>query len=211
VDSIEYLKQKYYDLLPRSFKTKLDIYLFYRCLNKGGIGKFKAWEFDHFKIDDEVIAEYEKAWQLGHEDRLTQDGPMMKEIDKEIEHWQASNRNLMESLFKEYKILFITHLFPFSDFESLYSKEPNERICHYCKINDKQIEELSNKGKIKTKRDRGFTMEIDRLEPNKEYSLKNCVLACYWCNNAKSDEFTPGEFSEHIGPGIQSVWKDRNR
>jgi len=53
-------------------------------------------------------------------------------------------------------------------------------------------------------------MEIDRIEPNKEYTPDNCVLACYWCNNAKSDEFSSHEFSENIGPCIQSVWKKRN-
>lgn len=40
---------------------------------------------------------------------------------------------------------------------------------------------------------RGRCLEIERKEANQLYN-KNCVLACYPCNNAKSDVFTPEEF-----------------
>ena len=41
-----------------------------------------------------------------------------------------------------------------------------------------------------------------------DYKLDNVVLACYWCNNAKTDEFSPNEFKE-IARGINEVWKRR--
>jgi len=37
---------------------------------------------------------------------------------------------------------------------------------------------------------RGFNLEVDRKDSNREYSAGNCVLACYPCNNAKSDVFS---------------------
>jgi len=33
-------------------------------------------------------------------------------------------------------------------------------------------------------------------------------MACYWCNNAKTDEFDGDEFKE-IGEAIKKVWKKR--
>lgn len=33
-------------------------------------------------------------------------------------------------------------------------------------------------------------------------------MACYWCNNAKTDEFTAEEFKE-IGKEIRKIWDVR--
>lgn len=210
MDSIEYIKQKYNELIPRSFKTKLDVFLFHRCITKRRIESVELSEFKWFKIEKEILKMYNKAWQLGVDDKLTEDNLTISEIDEKIEKWTKENKEFIKEIFNEYRILFITDYFPFSQFEELYPKNPEDRICTYCRITDKDIEMLDNNGKIYTKRTRGFSMEIDRIEPNKEYSPDNCVLACYWCNNAKSDEFTLDEFIDHIGPGIQSVWKERD-
>lgn len=56
---------------------------------------------------------------------------------------------------------------------------------------------------------RGKRLEVDRIESKKPYSPENCVLACYPCNNAKSDVFSYEEFSE-IGKVIHRV-KDTAR
>lgn len=66
--------------------------------------------------------------------------------------------------------------------------------CEYCGITLNQIAELSSKQKIFKKNERGWVMEIDRKKPNKEYSDENCLAACFWCNNAKTDEFDDVEF-----------------
>jgi hypothetical protein len=172
---------------------------------KKRIGVFKNWQFNQYKIEDDILKNYEKAWILEGDKKLTEGGLTMNEIDTEIEKWISGNSNFIESLQKEYKSLFITDYFLFSDFEKLYSRYPEERECYYCRITDKDIELLAGKGKLYTKRLRGYAMEIDRIEANKEYSPNNCVLACYWCNNAKTDEFSQDEFSRNIGPGIKSV------
>jgi len=33
-------------------------------------------------------------------------------------------------------------------------------------------------------------------------------MSCYWCNNAKTDEYIPSEFKE-IARGINHVWNKR--
>ncbi|MCB9447123.1 MAG: hypothetical protein H6585_02115 [Flavobacteriales bacterium] len=86
-----------------------------------------------------------------------------------------------------------------------------DRKCHYCNINESQIKILIDKGQIQTKRltTRGRTLEIERREPNKPYDeTDNLVFCCYWCNNAKTDEFTEREFEE-IGNCIAEIWKNR--
>ena len=55
---------------------------------------------------------------------------------------------------------------------------------------------------------RGWNLEIDRLNSNFEYKPDNCAMACYWCNNAKTDEFTEDEFMV-IGEAIKNVWRER--
>jgi hypothetical protein len=35
-------------------------------------------------------------------------------------------------------------------------------------------------------------------------------MCCYWCNNAKTDEFTPTEF-KFIGQMIGNIWNTRLR
>jgi hypothetical protein len=80
----------------------------------------------------------------------------------------------------------------------------------YCDVTEGEIKSLIDINAIKTKRlySRGETMEVDRKEPDGEYTKGNIVLACYWCNNAKTDEFTDAEF-KNIGKAIREVWVTR--
>lgn len=77
------------------------------------------------------------------------------------------------------------------------------KVCHYCGCTKEEIEKFWAQSKSKRKNTRGKSLEIDRLE-DKNYSEDNCVLACYWCNNAKSDVFSPKDFKP-IGLAIGNV------
>ena len=209
MESDRLLKRKYEAISQRSFKTKLEIFLFDRCIKKQFPENFSSEDFHHFEIISQVVTLYEKAWQLLDDDKLSEDGPQMREIDNFIQNWSEQNTGLKELLLKEYKILFKREYFPYTEFIKLFDQDPINRKCHYCKITDKTIELLRRKRKIKTKQFRGYSMEIDRINSNREYRPENVVLACYWCNNAKSDEFTSKEFSNHIGPSIGIVWGER--
>jgi hypothetical protein len=211
MESIDKIKQKYYEMIPRSFSTKLELFLFSRCHRARQIGNFEFSDIKWFEVTDVLVDDYLRAWNLDEFERLNDGGLTMKEIDEAIELWTINNASLKAELFEKYRLNFITDFFPFPDFEKIYDRDPEKRICHYCHINDKEIELLDAKSQIKTKRPRGYMMEIDRIKANYEYSKENIVLACYWCNNAKSDEFSEPEFLYHIGPGIEKVWELRKK
>jgi len=51
---------------------------------------------------------------------------------------------------------------------------------------------------------RGLRLEVDRKDNGVLYSPDNCILACYPCNNAKSDVFSYEEFLQ-IGQAVRRV------
>ena len=61
-------------------------------------------------------------------------------------------------------------------------------------------------------RTRGVWLEIDRKKPKESYSEDNCVLACYFCNNDKSDVFESAEeyikFKENRLIYLQNIIKN---
>ena len=95
----------------------------------------------------------------------------------------------------------------FEKFENWFKNTPRE--CHYCKLTESKTKQLWVKYPELTKRKRGKSLEIERLEPNKHYSeTENLVFACYWCNNAKTDTFSEEEFKK-VGKVIHDIWTDR--
>ena len=117
-------------------------------------------------------------------------------------------RNELKPLKDKYVKKF-ENMFSLKEFKNMIK---DKTTCPYCGISLVQIEELGKRGKLNNKRSdtRGYTLEIDRKLPNLEYSKENCCMACYWCNNAKTDEFSPKEF-EPIAEGIRKAWNKRLR
>ena len=95
-------------------------------------------------------------------------------------------------------------------FEEWYGDDCKDRQCEYCLIKESEIRTLINSGKIRTKRltTRGRTMEVDRRDPRGHYEVSNLVMSCYWCNNAKTDEFTYEEFRA-MSCNTPNIWKNR--
>ncbi len=96
------------------------------------------------------------------------------------------------------------------EFEKWYGVDSKDRQCEYCLIRESEIKDLINQGKIYTKRltTRGRTMEVDRKDPKGHYQINNLVMSCYWCNNAKTDEFSYAETIQKKGKAY-SIWKKR--
>jgi len=91
---------------------------------------------------------------------------------------------------------------PKSFYEWYENQEKKQKgLCHYCELpgNTEDI----YKRHFRYGR-RGLRLEVDRKEYDQSYSPSNCVLACYPCNNAKSDVFLYEEFLE-IGKTIKRV------
>ncbi len=93
----------------------------------------------------------------------------------------------------------------FDHFLNWYSA--SKKICHYCGVSELEVQEAVHKGlltssrfpvdgKLTRGRSRGYWLEIDRKSPKCMYNPLNCVLACYFCNNDKSDVFSRDQYIE---------------
>lgn len=93
--------------------------------------------------------------------------------------------------------------------------EESNQYCFYCGMTQDQIDKLDKLATSDetphglTKRPYRKTLEVDQKDPHGGYVNGNIVLACSWCNNAKTDTFTCQEFKE-IAKGINTVWNIRS-
>ena len=102
----------------------------------------------------------------------------------------------------------------FKAFNDWYSSQ--ERVCTYCGIDEETVSWLfrndpkfrdTKRGKI-----RGHRLEIDKINPLEPYSKDNCALACYFCNNDKSDFFfTVQEYKSYLSDRKAYLLKKRNQ
>ena len=87
-------------------------------------------------------------------------------------------------------------------FFTWYRKQ--KRKCHYCETEEKTLTELFEAGVLATKRFRGRSLELERRDAKgNQYSEENCVLACYFCNNHKSDIISEEDHRLYFAPQIR--------
>ena len=203
---MEYTEKEIKDLHKKkaqdSFKTKKNLYLFDSALNRKT--SIDLQEFREFKITDDLLNQYTGMYWQYEKDEYINDDLTIGETERLINELTANFQNQILEMESDYVNIHFSEVFPLSDFRDLIKSSE----CAYCGITEDKVIDLSNKVKIFKKHFRGWKMEIDRMHPNKEYSEKNCVMACYWCNNAKTDEFSFEEF-QGIGQAIAKVWKSR--
>lgn len=191
-----------------SFNARLRFYLFACILLKKDVHLKDFIAFDIDKVEakffvDLYITEYQQFDRYYtidfKENAFSNDvvyGKMkaLMTINKmEIDSWKSV---YLEQVFQK-KLSLV-------DFNKIIA----EQNCFYCNISVPTIRFLIENKKLFKKSERGFNLELDRKSPNKEYSFENCVMACYWCNNAKTDEFDAEEFKA-IGKAIQEIWEKR--
>jgi len=133
---------------------------------------------------------------------------------RELSQWWEQTRSEREkirtvrTLYNRKKNLGLKKI-TFKKFYDWYIKQSQK--CHYCHISQNEIDELFRRKLVRTSRKvtRGRRLELERIRPKIDYSrLTNLTLACYWCNNAKSDEFDDEEFKK-IGLSIGKALKAR--
>lgn len=181
-----------------SFKTKLNLFLYHYVLAKGK-AQFDLESFNAFQISPDLIREYTTIyWHLDYDDKIN--GLTVRAIYSEIERIRQENAATIKEWESHYVHTTFPNLFPLEQFQRLSAVKE----CYYCGISTETIGQLADNGQLNKKKDRGWNLEIDRLNSNLEYTPENCVMCCYWCNNAKTDEFTPEEFKE-IAKGIRKV------
>jgi len=99
---------------------------------------------------------------------------------------------------EEYRSEF-ENICPPDKFKEIFFK--NSRTCVYCGIEEEELDSLSTK-----RAGRGKRLEYDR-KADIDYEIDNIVLACYWCNNAKTDTFSVQQF-KGIAKAMNCIWKD---
>lgn len=137
----------------------------------------------------------------------------LKDFKIKINSNSANNLKSDHILFEKYLSKVFPILYTKEDFNGDIKKcKQEDSKCEYCETSLKEIRNLINNNKIRNKRSdtRGSSFELDRKEPNYEYYKDNVVLSCYWCNNAKTDEFTYKEFKD-IAKSIKTVWNNREK
>ncbi len=184
-----------------SFTTKMNLFIY--NLASHGKDSFAIEDFKEYEIDKTLVQEYvSQYWQM-EEDFPIRDRSI-KTIYSDITKLLRKYKDLIKECEQYYVDRKFQEIFPLEDFKKLVAIQE----CHYCKITKDEIHEMGRSKLLNKKNLRGWNLEIDRLEPNLEYTKNNCVMACYWCNNAKTDEFTAEEF-EMIGPVIQEIFRAR--
>jgi 5-methylcytosine-specific restriction endonuclease McrA len=184
-----------------SFTAKLVLFVFNQVINQKE--SFTIEEFKTFEMTEKLIETYTIEYWQADKDHVIK-GITVDKIYHQMLHYIAFNKEQVEVA----KAYYINNVFPALMPMDSFKLLENTTKCYYCEITKEQIVELGNKGKLRKKNLRGWSLEIDRKNPNLEYFADNCVMACYWCNNAKTDEFTAEEFKE-IAKGIKKVWSNR--
>lgn len=194
---------KYLAKANDSFKTKLNLYLFSKAINNIWY-TLNLEDFIQFKIEDDLVKEYTTIyWQYETDYPITPELANDK-MQKQIAQKQIELKNEIEKMRLDYINGSFRKQFSLEVYESLLKTE----TCAYCGITIDEVTELANNQKLFKKNYRGWSLEIDRKDSNKEYYPENCVMSCYWCNNAKTDEFTYEEFKV-VGKAIREIWEQR--
>lgn len=133
-----------------------------------------------------------------------------KEDRKTLSKWWADNLEI-RNLIKKSNQIFNNkkNRDDFTKFQKLgkrgffewYKRQP--RHCHYCGTKEEHLQELFNTQTLSSKRKRGPSLELERRDSDRnEYSPENCVLACYFCNNHKSDVISEDDHKTYFATAI---------
>lgn len=215
----------YNEKMEDSFRTKLKIFLFSKAFdiniekyiqdNKDNDTINK--EFHEFALKQDIAKVYSSQYyQFESEMDIIWEGRKVRSetISNNLlsgNKFIISTKNLRDFLGNKYGELFCEYKKNPPLTEELFNKLINTKKCSYCGIEEEQIWRLLGSNKLlnnKRSETRGYSLEIDRKSPNLEYTKDNCCMSCYWCNNAKTDEFEAHEFKE-IAKGINNTWNTR--
>jgi len=202
------IKNYYQQKAKASFKARFDLLIYHR-ITTGITDEITADYLDSFKIEEhtEELDEYIHVyWQKENIKTDKINGKTIEDIYLEMKKWRDSNKTNIDLLLDHYIKTTFKTVFPVEQFKQMVNDASE---CDYCHITKEKIDKLIvDKNLFKKHITRGWSFEIDRMEANLEYTKDNCVPCCYWCNNAKTDEFSAEEFRP-IGELIGQTLKNR--
>ncbi|MFY0253580.1 hypothetical protein ACDQ55_06450 [Chitinophaga sp. 30R24] len=203
-------QRKYSEIRKRAFENFINIRLFHFFIQSPSISEPNVDELIKLPVQKELYDLYARCHQMVSTAVVPGYAHItMGVLDKLYKNWYDRNIHQISVLEKEF---LESHFFSKEEFLKFYGADETDRNCTYCKIFESEIKNLAESGWIKTKRHltRGKFMELDRKDPFAPYTKDNVALCCYWCNNAKTDEFSIDEFAG-IGNAMTRIWTDRLR
>lgn len=127
-----------------------------------------------------------------------------------FDKWKSHYEVQIKESKKIYNNEFFKVLDPEYFAKEIFGKNEHDRECIYCGLTESMTQKLREGGQLFTKKDysKGKSMEIDQKDAYRGYTPDNIVLACYWCNNAKTDEFDFEEWRK-MGLIMKEIWSNR--
>lgn len=126
-------------------------------------------------------------------------------MDTDYKHIPKTDQQLL-NWFNEKVRQGKSNFLDFPEFKNWY--DTSEKVCHYCGLTEQECQRIA-RTKLKSNRfpkdgkhgrgtSRGMWLEIDRYQPKGKYETTNIVLACYFCNNDKSDIFSGDQYKSFM-------------
>ena len=185
----------------------------------GGVEKIGKIIFGCFDIENSKFYRLEKTFYdicknvknskyTLTEDDLKSEKPLGVEEDF-FNSWKALSK--AEKVAKNSKNTRLEGFKGMANFFNWYNNQ--EKKCCYCGVEEADLKEYfkSENTQYEKARPRGKFLEVERVitapKSENKYSKDNCRLACYICNNAKSD-FLSAESFEPIARGINKFWNN---
>lgn len=186
----------------------MDLYLTVRFLQQDS----QTWNFPLLDYQDYVSsvtdwAHYRRTHQAKDWMEPLGNKWTVQSLDSAIRAWWVDNAAAVPSYRAVHKQ---KHCVSQTEFHHLFNPPSAELACAYCRIKETELLALVEANQIFTKRlrNRGTSFEVDCRKPELGYSPGNLCLCCYWCNNAKTDEFSDTEF-EPVAHALGQIWKQR--
>lgn len=200
------ITQRYQAIVKRSFERHLDLFLTAQFLRSSAQALAVSPDsYRTFQPTDHEWSSYLSSHQAKSFDAAFGNGTI-RELDDAIKTWW---KEVGDEKFKYEQIHREQYCISQQEFHNLFASQA-ELCCEYCHTTETQLKTLIKAGQIQTKRlrTRGATFEIDCRNPHLGYTQGNLAICCYWCNNAKTDEFGQEEF-QPVAEAMSLIWKGR--
>jgi hypothetical protein len=202
------ITKRYKEVVKRSLDRHLDLFLTAHFLRSPtqDLTHATAEAYATFQLKPLEWDHYLRSHQAKRLDDAFGSTSTIGALDQAIKAWWVKQKPQGLHAFQQ---AHQQHCISEADFKMLFPSG-TELACAYCHITESEFQRLIRAGQVLTKRlrTRGAAFEIDCRDPRLGYTAGNLALCCYWCNNAKSDEFIAEEF-QPVAEALAQVWRQR--